>query len=304
MTAVTEPLAAHAPVTLNASDPLKKACRSLDGISPGSVVPVLEEREIIGTVRRFDVFANSEIGDILGGLTGQVVSDVSPNDTMMTSSWTAYLLTGARAFACIRSSLELAGKRSIERVLDFGSGHGRVLRVLKAAFADASFVACDLDEDAVEFCASTFGATPVVSHENPDRIEIEGRFDLIWSGSVFTHVDAVCWPAFLTKLESLLAPSGILVFTAHGAPEVERLRDQNAVSATGLSQDERKTVLESYDRTGFGYAGYSFRSDFGTAVASPAWVRGRIAECSRLRLLKHAEHAWGGGQDVVTCVAD
>ena len=63
----------------------------------------------------------------------------------------------------INQCLTAVGTQDVRRVLDFGCGHGRVMRVLKAALPDADLVACDIDEDALSFCAETFGAQPVLS---------------------------------------------------------------------------------------------------------------------------------------------
>ncbi len=84
------------------------------------------------------------------------------------------------------------------------SGHGRVLRALKAAFPGAHLTACGHRRDGVEFCARVLGATPIVSRENPAEIELEGPYDLIWCGSLLTHMDAARWPGFLDLLS--LAP--------------------------------------------------------------------------------------------------
>ena len=54
------------------------------------------------------------------------------------------------------------------------------------------------------------------SSADPSEIEIEDRFDLIWSGSFFTHIDEARWSRFLPFLASLLAPGGVLVFTTAG----------------------------------------------------------------------------------------
>lgn len=74
-------------------------------------------------------------------------------------------------------------------ILDFGCGYGRVLRVLRNEFPDARITACDVDRGAAEFCAQTFGATAVYSSTDPSEVRLGGKFDLIWVGAVFTHID-------------------------------------------------------------------------------------------------------------------
>jgi hypothetical protein len=59
--------------------------------------------------------------------------------------------------------------------------------MLSAASPDAAITACDLDHEAVEFCARTFSARPAFSRELPEQIALPERFDLIWVGSLLTH---------------------------------------------------------------------------------------------------------------------
>jgi hypothetical protein len=69
--------------------------------------------------------------------------------------------------------------------------------MLKAAFPGAELTACDIDRDAVEFCAETFGAVPVCAETRPEQIRFDREFDLIWSGSLFTHLEAERFGGFL-----------------------------------------------------------------------------------------------------------
>src|SRR5262245_10124406 len=94
-----------------------------------------------------------------------VVRTISPDEEMSRSKWgePGYHRVGQSALHCIRLSLEAAGKdpAEVRSILDLPSGHGRVLRYLKAAFPDAALTACDLSRDGVDFCAATFGARAV-----------------------------------------------------------------------------------------------------------------------------------------------
>src|SRR5205807_132064 len=54
----------------------------------------------------------------------------------------------------------LAGSKA---VADFGCHYGRMTRSLVAALPHAAVYACDIDSDAVQFCADELGALPVVT---------------------------------------------------------------------------------------------------------------------------------------------
>jgi hypothetical protein len=77
-----------------------------------------------------------------------------------------------------------AGIETFTNILDLPCGHGRVLRHLQHAFPRAQLTACDVNMSATEFCARTFGATPVQGNESPQKIALKGNYDL---GRVAAH---------------------------------------------------------------------------------------------------------------------
>src|SRR5215470_6242471 len=131
------------------------------------------------------------IDPMLGEL--EIIRTISPNERMAPGDKGHYFRVGLSALESIRVSLQAAGKSAadVRHILDLPCGHGRVLRYLKAGFPAAEITACDLMRDGVDFCASTFGAVPVYSHDDPAKIPLgHNVFDLIWVGSLFTHFDA------------------------------------------------------------------------------------------------------------------
>src|SRR3989442_1633903 len=94
----------------------------------------------------------------------------SPNDAFAAKDPEAYFASGQWALNRIKPALLAARGERIETILDLPSGYGRVLRVLRAAFSDARITACDIDKDAVDFCAGELGAIPVYSTPTPAAI--------------------------------------------------------------------------------------------------------------------------------------
>jgi SAM-dependent methyltransferase len=238
----------------------------------------------------------------------EILTETPPHDPMLKGGLDHYLQSGTSALECIDLATAAAGKEGIENVLDLPCGYGRQLRTLKAAFPDASFTACDVDRDAVDFCERVFGATPVYSREDPDDIELDGlgTFDLVWSGSLLTHLRPEAWGPFFRFFESALAPGGILVFTVHGRYAAEQLRSRTYQYA--LSEDSIVVLLEGYDAGGFGYvqadSAYSagITGSYGISLATPAWVCGQLAGIPGLRLLTYAEAGWHDHHDAVGCI--
>jgi 2-polyprenyl-3-methyl-5-hydroxy-6-metoxy-1,4-benzoquinol methylase len=97
--------------------------------------------------------------------------------------------------------------------------------MLRAFFPDAHLTACDLDRDAVDFCAAEFNARPVYSHEDIRCVSLDQCFDVIWCGSLFTHLDSQQWPDFLGFFAEHLSPDGVLVFTTHGRQPIQWMRE-------------------------------------------------------------------------------
>jgi len=232
--------------------------------------------------------------------------EISPEDTMYEGNANHYFDVGHSALRCVRSAMLAANKATVRNILDFASGFGRVLRMLKAAFPAADLTACDISREAVDFCAKAFGADPVQSAENPADIKFNKKFDLIWCGSLLTHLEAAPVLEFLGLLQSLLSSDGILVFTTHGPFVAQRLA-AHAVTY-GLDENALARLLGGYNAAGFGYADYPNAvlsrvgvTKYGFSVSKPSWVCRQIEAFPNLRLLTYTERGWDNHQDSIAC---
>ncbi len=231
-----------------------------------------------------------------------VIKDIAPDDQMLNEPYgrDGYFFCGRSALECIKKTLEIASipLDQVNHILDLPSGHGRVLRYLKVGFPHAEITACDLQRDAVDYCSSTFGAIPVYSCDDPESIALEtARFDLIWVGSLFTHLDVPHWPRFLAALRNTLRPGGLLLFTTCGREAYRRM-----VAGTfdyGIAHWQKTILMYRFERAGFGYVKYpGSDSYYGLALAHPAWVTQTVSKLDGLRLVHVSEAAWAKFQDV------
>jgi SAM-dependent methyltransferase len=228
-----------------------------------------------------------------------LIRTISPNDQMFDARHPdAYFLVGESALRCVRLALEAASAPDPAAILDFPSGHGRVLRSLKAAFPEASVTACDIDRDGVDFCVEAFGAEGVYSSVVLDEVPLRSSFDLIWVGSLFTHLPQEQWGTFLGFLVDRLARDGLLVFTTHGPWCARQVR--NGESRLGGPRILGE-ILHGYDETGFGFSSYPEREGYGVSLTAPAAVAQQLARFDGLRLVLYLERGWAGHQDVVAC---
>jgi SAM-dependent methyltransferase len=192
-----------------------------------------------------------------------------------------YWRVGLSALRCVQQALVHARSPAVHRLLDLPCGHGRVLRWLTAAFPDASSIACDLDRDGVDFCARRLGAQPAYSIEDLASLRLEGRFDLIWCGSLITHLDSGRIRGLLDMFSRHLGPTGVLVVTSHGDRAAQRMRcaEMNyLLDDRGLAR-----VLRDYEACGFGYADYPGSDAYGVSLTSADWLRETVAAVGGLR---------------------
>ncbi|MBN3039541.1 MAG: methyltransferase domain-containing protein, partial [Candidatus Omnitrophica bacterium] len=228
---------------------------------------------------------------------------ISENDAMfLESAQTHYLSTGLSSLQNIIEIMSLAQKErnSIERILDFPSGWARELRFIKAYFPDAEITAGDIENDALEFCRQTFKTNTLISKENFSEISREKKFDLIWCGSLFTHINKIRFRRLLEFFIDSLKDKGLLVFTTLSLPAFGKLL--SIEKSHGLNKLSMFNLLISYSLSGYGYKQYPEQSSYGISMSKPSWIKKTLNQYSRLKLLSYRQMNWTGLQDVVGCI--
>jgi SAM-dependent methyltransferase len=231
-----------------------------------------------------------------------VIQEISPNDVMYKSDPDYYFLWGSKGLETIQRFMAQIGLSAVGTILDLPCGHGRVLRFLRGAFPDAVIAACDIDRDAVDFCARAFDARPIYSTADLASVPLRDSYDLIWCGSLLTHTHADQWRGLLRLFSAHLSDSGLLVFTTHGRFHATRLRAKR--TTLGLSDWAITAILSDYERFGFGYQNYKDREGYGISLSSASWVCSQIVQTGALGLAGYHERGWNGQQDAVACVHD
>ena len=228
---------------------------------------------------------------------------LAPRDGMVAREADATLIEqyfdlGRRALELIHFSSVLCDKPHYPDILDLPCGHGRVLRWLRAHYGYARITACDLDRDGGDFCAQQFGATPVYSSPDLHQLPFSSQFDLIWVGSLVTHLPLDRWLATLDNLVKWTRECGVIIFTTQGRTVSSLLARGRKNIAENI---DKPALLEEYARTGFAYQRYfesNAEEDYGLALSSPEWVMRTLQRYPDIIVRAYLEEAWGM-QDVV-----
>lgn len=224
---------------------------------------------------------------------------LAPDDGMVSAGLEEqYFDLGRRALELIHFSSVLCDKPHYPDILDLPCGHGRVLRWLRAHYGYANITACDLDRSGVDFCASQFRALPVYSQPDLRELPFQAQFDLIWVGSLVTHLNQERWLRTLDCLIRWTRECGVIVFSTQGRTVPSLLARGRRNIAENI---DKPALLEEFARSGFAYQRY-FEStpeeDYGLALSSPEWLMRVLQRYPDVIVRAYLEEAWGM-QDVV-----
>jgi len=203
-----------------------------------------------------------------------------PSEAIQTH-WTgnhgAALLSQTIAFVeSLVEGYQTITRRSLERarVLDFGCGWGRIIRLLYKYVGYDNIFAVDPWEEPIALCKQHgVKAYLAISEEVPTALPFEGEFDLIYAFSVFTHLSEKTTRAAFTTLRRSIADDGVLLITVrpreywqvHGAAVADRMEAKH---------DQRGFAFLPSNRTPIGgditFGDTSMAADY-VAANFPRW---------------------------------
>ena len=238
-------------------------------------------------IRQFQVYQQEEL-----------IKDISPEDQMFDGNRDAYFAIGKSAMVAILPGLITSQKKNFSRILDFGCGYGRVGRHLRAFFKNAEIEFTDIKRDAIDFCAKTFRGNGFVSSTDFNDLKFTSKYDLIWVGSVFTHIDHERQKILFDKLFSALQPGGILVFTFHGRRCIE-MKDSGKIAY--IEEGRWNRIVNSYLSMGHGYERYGREDlgDWGISMNTIESIIDLVTHRKNARVVALSEAGWANHQDVI-----
>ena len=160
-----------------------------------------------------------------------------------------YFLTGLEAAEFIYKQNPKA-----QRILDFGGGYGRVSRFLHIFFPNAQILINDPKKSAIKFQLENFGHA--IDDHNP--------VDIIFAGSVFTHLPKALFERILHQLMDTIDRGNTLILTLHQFIEEEFLfyphTEESAMQELEDSLDESQYGSVYCSKEYFEYCLYSHQN--------------------------------------------
>lgn len=143
-----------------------------------------------------------------------------------------YLDIGRRSAARMQEVLHGAGLDPATRpkVLDFGSGLGRVLRHLQSTGWQLS--GCDVDAWSIEWSRKVCSFADLrVTGDDPPLPWPDASFDAVYAVSVWSHFPTDRQSSWAAELHRVLKPGGLAIVTTMGPWVFNPLPDGDATSA-------------------------------------------------------------------------
>lgn len=225
-----------------------------------------------------------------------VSKTIHPADVMYNASKRPedYYYCGESGIEVISAALGAAPTLYVGKILDFGCGYGRVGRYLRALFPSARITFSEIDHDMAKFCSDQFRGEPLVTPKDFDQLTFPDQYDVIWLGSIFTHIDYQRMQVLFAKLFGALRPSGILIGTFRG----NKMFQTYSVSPEAASRDA--ALIEDYKQHGVAYKRYAgWSDDWGLSLVKPQKLMDMGQEHPTARMVMYSEVGWASAHDVV-----
>jgi tRNA (cmo5U34)-methyltransferase len=133
------------------------------------------------------------------------------------------------------------------RVLDVGSGGGRLLALVKSARPRARFVALDFSPVMLDALVTLFGeenSVEIVAHDFASRLPDLGHFDTVISSFAIHHVSHERKRMLYEEIFDLLLPGGIFCNLEHVASSSPRLHAAFLQTISWADEDPSNKLLD------------------------------------------------------------
>lgn len=205
-----------------------------------------------------------------------------------TTSPADFLISGLITLFDVLPLIQQYDRSPQRRILDWGSGCGRLTRHLFRVLPESALSGCDVDAEAVQWCRENLpGGTFRVTETMPPTSFDRGQFTSIVGFSVLTHMSRTHQDAWITELADLLVPGGIIVVTVMGEAAARRNGCAEELLRYGILDDRPDSTLQGIAPPDY------YRSTFQSrSYTEQAWA-------TRFELLEYVEAGAFNYQDIV-----
>jgi SAM-dependent methyltransferase len=129
----------------------------------------------------------------------------------------------------------------LKRVLDLGSGGGRLLSLVQLAHPEAEFVAVDFSPTMLESLRVRFAADPkirIIAHDLDHPLTPLGAFDAVVSSFAIHHLSHERKRLLYAEIFDVLAPGGVFCNLEHVASPTEILHRRFLAALSVRPEDE------------------------------------------------------------------
>ncbi|HZT66965.1 MAG TPA: class I SAM-dependent methyltransferase [Acidimicrobiales bacterium] len=139
----------------------------------------------------------------------------------------------------------------VGRVLDLGTGDGRLIALVLGVHPDAEAIGVDMSPPMLEAARGRFAGNPgirIVEHDLNDPLPDLGRFDLIVSSFAIHHLPDERKRSLYAECFDILEPGGVFLNLEHVSSPTERLRDAflSGLGMTLEEEDKSNILLDTW----------------------------------------------------------
>jgi SAM-dependent methyltransferase len=174
-----------------------------------------------------------------------------------------FRVTGLQMFSQFAAAIgRHADASTIDTMLDWGCGCGRITPYFVKYSGIGQIHACDIDVESISFCREHLsGATFRTIAPYPPTSYEDAMFDLVTGYSVMTHLTRETQSAWLQELRRILRPGALCLLTLHGEGAGEFLGPVflKRLQEEGIDDGTLDPALDSIAPAGYYRAVYQSR---------------------------------------------
>jgi tRNA (cmo5U34)-methyltransferase len=138
---------------------------------------------------------------------------------------------------------------TVKRILDLGTGDGRLLALVKLAHPDATAVAIDFSPSMLEAARERFegdSSIAIVPHNLESPLPSLGKFDVVVSSFAIHHLIHERKRALYADIYSLLTPGGVFCNLEHVCSRTPELHEEflRRIGCTRETEDPSNKLLD------------------------------------------------------------